>query len=453
MAIHPSSYRDSSGFIFEQDGLYYRQVNKEFAEQYELLISSGLYHHLVKKNWLVPHDEIKEFPITVEECYKILKPEQLDFPNYPYEWCFEQLKDAALLTISILKSGIEHGMILKDATPFNIFFRDYQPLFIDTLSFEKYDATKPWKAYRQFCECFLCPLLLVAHYGPELIKLLANNPEGIPLSLCASMLPFSSRFVPLTALHIHLHAKIAKSGKGKKKDTRFSKVKLLRIADHLESGISHLTEKKKTSAWRNYYTETIKKEKYLKEKERLVSSIFERTRSASALDIGCNTGHFSMLAGMFGIQTVAMDSDGHCIGELYQHLKDKKRDRVLPLFVDITNPSPSIGWNHAERNDFLSRKKFDLVMAFAVVHHLVISRNIPFRHISSVLHALSSRHVLVEFVEPSDEKAKELLERKDIEPGNYSRDNFEKAFDHEFTTEMKIPFSDGERCFYLFRGK
>lgn len=453
MVIHPSSYRDSSGFVFEQDGFYYRQVNKEFAEEYEMLMKSGLYHHLVKKNWLVSHDELREFPQRGAECYKILMPEQVYFPNYPYEWCFDQLKDAALLTIGMLKAGIEYGMILKDATPFNIFFRDHQPLFIDSLSFEKYDPSKPWKAYRQFCECFLCPLLLSAHHGSELIKLIAEFPDGIPISVCASMLPFTSRFVSLTALHVHLQARIAKANNAREKDTIFSKAKLLRIADHLESGISRLKEKKKASAWKKYYEEIDHSEEYIREKDKIFISLLERIFPSSALDIGCNTGHYSILSALKGIQTVAIDNDGSSVNKLYCHLKEKNIEHVLPLFVDITNPSPSIGWNHAERVDFLSRKKFDLVMTFAIVHHLAISKNIPFGNISSVLHSLSSIYALVEFVEPDDEKARELLGRRGTGPGTYSRDNFEKSFLTHFTIETKIPIPGVKRSFYLLRRK
>ena len=134
---HPSSYRDPSGFIFEKNGILYRQVNKVFKEHFDFFITSGCYEKLVKKNWLIPHEMISQNLTGDEQWYETLQPEKLSFISYPYEWSFDMLKDAALLTLDLLKEALASGMILKDATPYNIQWHNGKLVFIDSLSFEK----------------------------------------------------------------------------------------------------------------------------------------------------------------------------------------------------------------------------------------------------------------------------------------------------------------------------
>ena len=157
MHFHPASYRDNSGFIFQQNGKFYRFVSPVYETHYNQLMNSGLYDELVKTNKLVAHKELTE---TTEFGFangRVLLPEQIPFISYPYEWSFDMYKDAALLTLRIAITSLQKEMILKDATSFNIQFYKGKPIFIDTLSFENYEEGKPWTAYRQFSECFLGP--------------------------------------------------------------------------------------------------------------------------------------------------------------------------------------------------------------------------------------------------------------------------------------------------------
>ncbi|HEX4849243.1 MAG TPA: hypothetical protein VFV08_00485, partial [Puia sp.] len=238
---HPASYKDPSGFIFSFDGKYYRQVNLSYKDDYDLFISSGLYVQLKEKNLLLDHEEIDENLSRSANWYKTLLPRQLSFISYPYEWCFDQLKDAALLTLRIMKICLEHGMILKDATGFNIQFEEGKPVFIDTLSFEKYDEKKPWIAYRQFCECFLFPLLIEHYREINVQKLLSIYLDGIPVGLTAKLLPGKSRISLGVWLHVFLQNRVANNQAPQKNEVSFSKLKLVRLIDHLESMIKGLT--------------------------------------------------------------------------------------------------------------------------------------------------------------------------------------------------------------------
>ncbi|MBN8787990.1 MAG: hypothetical protein J0I84_12950, partial [Terrimonas sp.] len=166
---HPSSFRDPSGFVFEYEGKLYRQVNKRYADDYDLLLSSGLYDELLKGGKLIAHQALQQNLTGSNDWYVTLLPEQIQFISYPYEWCFDQLKDAALLTLDILQISLKHVMVLKDATSFNVQFVNGKPIFIDTLSFEKYNDTEPWVAYRQFVECFIVPLVLSSYKSTDFI--------------------------------------------------------------------------------------------------------------------------------------------------------------------------------------------------------------------------------------------------------------------------------------------
>ena len=281
---HPSSYRDPSGFVFQADGKFYRQVNRSYSADYDHLMQSGLYENLTSKKYLLPHTEVKENLLNNKEAYLTLLPEQLLFSSYPYEWCFEQLKDAALLTLRIVKTAVDKGMILKDATPFNTQFHNGKVIFIDTLSFERYDATSPWIAYRQFCETFLFPLWLSYYHKMNFQQQLLIYPEGIPLDVSDKLMPARSRLSGSIWLHLLLHKKISRRSSANRRSYSFSKKKLLDLVSHLENIILGLDFSKK-STWSNYYRENVDPENYLAEKKRLISGLLTSIKGKKIIDV------------------------------------------------------------------------------------------------------------------------------------------------------------------------
>ena len=208
--ILPGSFRDPSGFLFRRGGTLYRQVNRVYREDYDLLLSSGLYDELAEAGLLVRHVTADIEPFIPDRSYLVIKPEEVGFISYPYEWCFSQLRDAALATLEIQKKAIDRGMSLKDASAYNIQFVRGRPTLIDTLSFEKYPEGRPWVAYSQFCRHFLAPLYLMSRKDVRLSSLLRVNIDGIPLDLASGLLPFRTRFRLPALLHIHLHARSEK---------------------------------------------------------------------------------------------------------------------------------------------------------------------------------------------------------------------------------------------------
>jgi hypothetical protein len=450
-----SSFRDPCGFVFEKDGTLYRQVNKIFMDDFDDFISSGCYDDLVEKQWLVPHEEIDKNFTGSPGWYKTLKPQRVPFITYPYEWCFDMLKDAALLTLQLTKESTRFGMILKDATPFNVQWVDGRPVFIDTLSFERYDESKPWIAYRQFCENFLSPLLLMHYSHQPLQSLLSAYPEGIPLSLARSLLPWRSKFSFHAYLHIHVHERLASRSAGKETKTQnslvFSKKKLYHLVDSLQSLVDSLRWKGDVTTWEQYYEEANQRDDYvLQKKKTIIELLSQLSGIQTAIDLGANEGAFSSLPAAKNIKTVAVDSDHSSVVKLYQKIKKEKEKNILPLLIDLANPSPAIGLNNKERISFVDRTNCDLGLALALVHHLSIGKNIPFEKIAELFKSLAD-HFIIEFIPKMDPKIRLMLQQKKDIYKDYNEENFVLAFEKYFSVHGKHEAGNSGRILYMMK--
>lgn len=458
---HSASFRDPSGFVFFREGILYRQVNRSYAPDYDLLMESGLYTRLTEEGLLISHEEIAEKFTQSPDWYRTLKPRKISSISYAYEWSFELLRDAALLTLRIMKIALEKGMILKDANAFNIQYHERSLIFIDSLSFEKYDPSRPWVAYRQFCGFFLFPLYLSHYLGADMQKYLGVHPEGIPASLTARLLPARSRLSLGPWLHVYLQNSIrtdqmktdpVEAGHPDAKTGPFSRKKMDDLIRHLQSEIGRLRLKDdRYSAWNNYYGETILSRQYLLEKEKTFRKFLEGLSFGSALDIGANDGHFSKILAKGGIEVIAIDADHPCIDRLYRSTRGNKEMNILPLCLDVANPSPAIGFRNTERASFIQRTKTDLVAALAIVHHLALGRNIPLDAIAALLSELTRNYLIVEFIPLSDEKAKALIRNKDQYHKPYDEAGFESCFAAHFGIEKKEAIAGSDRLLYLMR--
>lgn len=450
-----ASFRDPSGFVFTQNGRIYRAITILYKEDYDLLMSSGLYARLINETLLIPHTEIDEVNKTHSNIYKIIQPEEIKFISYPYEWCFSQLKDAALLTLRMQRIALEYGMILKDASSFNIQFRKGLPVFIDTLSFEKYVEGKPWIAYRQFCTHFLAPLLLMKYRDLRMNKLLSLFIDGIPLDLTKSLLPFQSFLKVSNFSHIYLHSlseTYTSSKSARKRNLKITKNGMFGLIENLEKSISKINLKVKKSVWRDYYSDNSYRETEFEKKQKIIDEYIKIINPQIMIDLGANTGFFSRIASERGIYTISSDFDPHCVELNYLEVKKKNEKNILPLVIDLTNPSPSLGWHNVERDSFLKRNKVDAIMALALIHHLAISNNVPFEKLALFFSALSD-YLVLEFVPKEDIQVKSLLaNRKDIYV-NYNQAYFEEIFRQKYNIIKKNIITDSNRTLYLMKLK
>lgn len=450
------SFRDPSGFLFSINNQLYRQVNNVYREHYDMLINSGLYDELSKEKLLITHQEIKPESLNInlnKELYKIIKPEKINFTSYPYEWCFSQLKDAALITLKIQKIALKYKMILKDASAYNIQFYKGKPIFIDTLSFEKYEEGTPWVAYRQFCQHFLAPLLLMSYKDIRLNQLLKVYIDGIPLDLASSLLPFKTRFSLSTLTHIHFHSKSQKHFEEKNVDGNKYKVSmngLLGIIDSLETKIQKLTPKSDATEWGDYYNDTNYTDNSLEYKKTIVEEFIKKANPSSVWDLGANNGYFTRIASNNNIDSIAFDIDPIAVEKNYIQSKQNNETCILPLLMDLSNPSPGIGWAHDERNSFMKRGLADLVMSLALIHHITISNNISFNMFADFLSKIC-KYLIMEFVPKTDSQVSRLLRTRKDTFESYDKQNFEQSFSKYFDIIEKINVIKSERIIYLLK--
>ncbi|HEX6429917.1 MAG TPA: hypothetical protein VF008_19620 [Niastella sp.] len=450
---HPSSFKDPSGFVFESGGNIYRQVNQYYAAQYRQLMDSGLYKQLVSHQRLIAHEEVAKNLTNTPEWYTTLQPEPVQHISYPYEWCFEQLQDAALLTLTVLKTALQHGMILKDATPYNIQFHKGRPVFIDTLSFDTYNSKQPWIAYRQFCQCFLFPLYLEHYLKTDIQRILSTYIDGIPVDFVAKLLPLKSRLSLGVWLHVYLQHTASTSNRANKQTAAFSKKKLLDVISHLTNIITNFPNNKTyKTTWSNYYEDTILSKEYLQEKETIVRAFCQNSKARSVLDLGANDGYFSRLFASHQMQVIATDADNRCISRLYHEVKKNNIQNILPLILDIANPSPAIGFHNQERAAFHDRIKTDLVAALALVHHLVIGKNISLPVLAAYFNQIAPE-LIIEFVPKEDEKVQQMLKTRPDTFPDYTTTAFENLFLQYFEVISKKKVPGTHRILYHMKRK
>jgi hypothetical protein len=448
---HPSSYRDPSGFLFYKDGILYRQVNKIFAPCFEMFMQSGLHDYLIKKQLLVTDEIVNENLTGSENWHLTLQPELIPFVSYPYEWCFEMLKDASLLTLELANNAIDFGMMLKDASAYNVQLDKGRMIFIDTLSFEVYDEQKPWKAYRQFCEHFFAPLALMHYLKQPLQNLFLAHPDGLPLEMTSKMLPFKSKWNLHSYLHLHVQSSIAKRNKTEHTgSTSFSKQKMKNLLQSLKDGIHSFSFSQSSTAWSDYYEEAGKRGDYLTMKKQILSEWLSKLNIKTVLDAGANEGEFSELTAGFATCVISTDSDHSSITKLYQKIRQKNYSNILPLVIDLANPSPALGVNNKERSSFLERVKVDLTLALALIHHLALGRNIPFENIAEMF-SCAGKYLIIEFVPQQDEMVRLMTLHKKELLHAYNEEKFLAAFQNFFVILQKQQVGISGRTLYLMQ--
>jgi ribosomal protein L11 methylase PrmA len=450
-ARHPASFRDPSGYLFRREGVLYRHVAPAGAVAYDALIASGLYDELSGAGRLVRHEEV---PAALSPgAHRVLRPEAVEMVSYPYEWSFSQLKDAALLTLELAQRALGRGLVLKDASAFNVLFRGCAPVFVDTLSFEPYRAGEPWLAYRQFCEHFLAPLALAARRDGRLGALWRAQLEGVPLDLASRLLPRSSWLRFGLLVHLHLHARSQAYYADRPAPTRrvsVSRTSLVALLDSLRSLVRRLQPPGGRSEWSDYEQTHSYDAPAQAAKEQVVSRWLDALRPRVVWDLGANVGRFARLAAERGAYAVALDADAAVVEACYRTGRREGRRDLLPLVMDLANPSPGLGWAGSERESLEARGPADMVLALALVHHLAIGRNVPLPLLAAQLARLG-RDAIVEFVPKQDPQTQRLLRSRRDVFADYGAEGFESAFAAAFRLEAREPVPGSDRVLYLWR--
>lgn len=457
MQRHPGSFRDPSGFIYHQDGLLLRQVNQAYRANYDRLMTSGLYEDLTSYDLLVTHEELALPPALPDRAYRVIAPAAIDFVSYPSEWCFSQLKAAALATLEIQRRALAFGMSLKDASGFNIQFHQNKPVLIDTLSFETYSDGEPWVAYRQFCEHFLGPLALMSWFDLSPSSLFNASIEGVPVDVVSRMLPARSYISPATLLHIHLHAfgqrkwRSVEGSSASSARKEIKKTNLVALIDGLQEAVSGMTRRTQQSQWDAYYDHNNYSPAAMESKVSVVTRYLERIRPQTVCDIGSNRGDFSRIAAEQGAEVISIDSDHASVENNYLECIKSNRSNILPLVVDIANPTPDFGWHNAERSSFLSRVPRGTILALAVIHHLVITKGVPFAMVAG-LFAEHGDWLIIEFPSPEDSQVAGMLAGRSVIP-EYNEAAFRSAFAAAFEIAGEDAIPNTHRTLFLMKSR
>jgi hypothetical protein len=451
--VDPASFRDPSGHVFRRDGVLFRQIQPSGAADWHAFQDRGLYGALVGDRLLVEHEDVDRELAVQPGAVAVIRPRELEAISYPYEWCFSQLREAALLTLELQRRALAAGMRLRDASAYNVQFDAGRPILIDSLSFEVADPAEPWPGYRQFCEHFLAPLALIAYRDARLGLLLRDFIDGVPLDLAAGLLPGRTRLRPGLLAHLHLHAGAQRRGAGvagisesRRPARRMTKLGQEALLDSLRRTVEGLRWEPR-GTWIDYGTQT----SYSPAGAEAKRSTAERMVAASAgrivWDLGANVGTYSSVAAADGRLVLAFDLDAGSVERHWHALTPEARASVLPLVMDLTNPSPSLGWALEERRSLLDRGPADLILALALVHHLAIGNNVPLPMIGA-LFARLGRQAIVEFVPKDDPMTQRLLAaRPDIFP-DYTLAGFRAAFAPHFRIVEETPIADSQRTMF-----
>jgi hypothetical protein len=433
------SFRDPDSRVFLDDDVVYRVLSHDGWQDWLALAATPL----VEDGCLIPTEpvELDELPeLTAGPAAGALKHEKVPFVSYPYEWPFSMLKDAALLQLELGRRALQHDLTLKDASAYNVQFKGAKPVFVDVGSFERLDEGEPWAGYRQFCMLFLYPLMLQAYKGMPHHALLRGSLDGIKPSEARALLSARRRGVfTHVVLHARLEARYADAGgREVKRDLKragFGKALLDANLRKLEKLVRRLEFKPGRTAWTEYGQTNTYSDEEAARKAEFVRAAAARHTGGLVWDLGCNDGTYSRVAAEHAGTVLAVDADHATVDGLYRSLRDEQRTDILPLVMSLTDPSPDIGWRGLERARLERRGTPDLALALALVHHVVITGNVPVREFVAWLRSLDCA-LVIEFPEREDPMVQKLLSGK-TEKANpdYERETFERALGERFEVE------------------
>ncbi len=461
------SFRDPSGYVFYYQQQPFRAIQQEPLAIIQKMQESGLLQRLIDQKFIIPTDIVQHntplfqsLQAKLPEESHILQHANIPIINYPYEWSFSMLADAAILQLRLQLDLISNGYSLKDASMFNVQFIGSEPVFIDVLSMEPIQQKEIWIAFGQFCQMHLFPLLLKHYKGMSIKNSLLGSIDGITVEDIYRVFGFWGSLRPAlfldvllqnlaqraaTANNARLKEKLAHGGKS----TAPQELNLKRMVRKIEKLASRY-------AYSGHWAEYVKTNTYTQESEaeklKYIDDFMQKYTPATVLDLGCNTGQYSFLAHNNGARVIAIDSDHDSVDLLYQRAKSEKAC-ILPMCIDIANPSPAIGFCNQERKSFMERVNGEAVFALALIHHLLISSRVPLVEICSFFASLTSCYLVVEFVGREDQMFQHLLALREDIYSEITKENFLAVFCKEFELLHEYSLPNSQRILFTFRKK
>jgi hypothetical protein len=458
------SFRDWDGRVFGGDGRILRALSAAGLADWQALAASDLFDKYTQTGALpLTHvdDDVLDEVRRLDPEGKwggALSHERLPFVSYPYEWPFSMLKAAALLQLELTSAALAEGLMLKDGSPYNVQWRGSQPVFVDIGSFERAREGEAWPGYRQFCSLYLFPLMLEAYRGAPFQPWLRGSIDGISPVEFRKLFGRRDSLRPGMLRHVFLHASLERryAARGGEVRQALGEARLdTRVVQANVAGLTKLVRRLRSpaaeSTWRDYDTTCTYTDAGTAAKEEFVGRVVAQRGRRLVWDLGCNEGRFSRIAAEGADYVVAIDSDPTVVDALYLDLAGQEERRILPLVVDLADPSPSIGWRNRERLTLVERGRPELVLGLALVHHLSISRSVPLRELVAWLRSLECE-LVVEFPAREDSMVQRLLapKRPDAHP-DYDTETWERLLRERFEIVDSARLPAGTRTLYFAR--
>ncbi len=454
------TFRDPAGELWLTANCALRRVRPAAEEETGAFLSSALRGALEQSGDLISSRvaEPGSHPgIASGELW--LEHPRVDPISYPWEWSTAQWRAAAELTLRIAGQAVDAGWTLKDATPLNILFIGPRPVFVDVLSFERRDPhSSVWLAYGQFVRTFLLPLVAAKYLSWPLPATLFAR-DGYEPRQIYDALPWWRRLNPNLLDVVTLATAFERPGKPRADSSKINSTKDPDLARHvLKKRLARLAKQIRYAAAEHGQSQWSRYEKTashyqavdVEEKQNFVKGVLARCRAQRVLDVGANTGTYSLLAADAGASVVALDNDSAALEQLWRATASRNK-QITALVADIARPTPAAGWRNREHLSLLDRLtgRFDMVLMLAVVHHLILRHQLPLTHIANLCATLTHRWLLLEWVPPSDPMFQEWLRGRDDLYGHLTEDDLRSAFAPYFGVVDRAKLGNG-RVLLLF---
>lgn len=464
----PGSFRDPGAYVFIDGPRIIRAVMPAANEMFASVYDSGIIDRLSQKGLMIACKRLTPDPAQLDQ-YKgprgeraaaIYEHPRIDFISYPYEWCFSQLKDAALAHLDLQLAAFDEGFVLSDASAYNMQFIHSKPVHIDASSLRPYVEGQAWDGYNQFCRQFLLPLAIEAWTGLAYQPMYRGAINGISFEDALKVLPAHKKFTSIGGLmHIYLHGRAVTSGsattKASQAATRGLPKKSYRalISDVRSFVAGLLSSKRPASFWKDYARRNSYSDDMREKKLSFVKEWAAAARPANLLDVGGNTGDFSAAAVSSGgvRASVVIDGDLDAVEAGYRENRDRGRP-ILPLLMNLADPTPDMGWRQSERKGLNARAHFDGMVALAVIHHMVITSNLPLAEVVSWFLDLAPRGI-IEFVPKRDPMVVEMLMNREDVFSDYDEANFRRLVLERATIVMEHKFESNGRLLIAYERK
>jgi hypothetical protein len=455
--LEPGSFRDPESRVFYAGDEVYRALSPDGLSDFEALRATGLLddERIVRTERADGAAALGG--LLVHEPAAVLRHERIPFVSYPYEWTFSMLRDAALLQLDLLLAALDHDLVLKDSTPYNVQFRGAKPVFVDVGSFERMREGEPWVGFRQFCMLYLYPLLLQSLKGVPFQPWLRGSIDGITPGQMAGLLSFRDRFRKGVFTNVFVHARLERRYADRPAQVKqevkrvFKKELFVANVRKMRKLVGRLEWDPPEGVWTAYGERNSYTDDDARRKDEFVREVARGGAWNLVWDIGCNNGRYARIVAEGARTVVAIDADQGPVELLYRDLRSEANEQILPLTMNLADPSPGLGWRGLERRTLADRGRPDLVLALALVHHVAISANVPVREFVGWLASLGSS-LVIEFPTREDPMVQKLLapKREGLHP-DYELDYFERALKEAFDVERSERLESGTRVLYFAR--